>query len=425
VSLDTRNPLALVARWFCSSTLRRALDLRRHVRTLLRAQVDLLQEEAAAEVQSALDKLSSLIRSGGARNDLIEAMAGVQAASFAHLRDRSRHWPSEACEMLLVALTVVMAIRTFGVQAMKIPSGSMQPTLYGITTTNLRNRTDLQIPSGFRAVVERLVFGRRYFHIVAETDGRLAKIEDPEPIFPWLRGFSFLTKQRFQVGETWYTIWMPPSELPTSYNINPNYVFFVDAGMIDIRMRPHRVYHRGEDIVKMLVTSGDQLLVDRFTYNFRRPRRGEIIVFRTTDVPGLQPGTHYIKRLVGLPGERVRIGNDRHAIINDERLDAANPGFDRVYSFAPQDPPAENKYSGHVNDLVARLNGQIAGVLAPRFESEGKAFKVHPGRYLVFGDNTMNSYDGRRWGDFQQENTVGRFLAVYWPMSDRFGLGQD
>src|SRR5206468_3277400 len=140
---------------------------------------------------------------------------------------------------------------------------------------------------------------------------------------------------------------------------------------------------------KLKVVNGDHLFVDRFTYNFRRPTRGEIIVFETKGIEGLPPDQFYIKRLVALGGEHVRIGNDRHLIIDDKRLDASTPHFDKVYSFVG--PPLESHYSGHVNELVAKQNRRPG--LSRLFFDESSEFVVGSGHYMVMGDNTMNSYD--------------------------------
>src|SRR5207247_1158498 len=92
--------------------------------------------------------------------------------------------------------------------------------------------------------------------------------------------------------------------------------------------------------------SGDRLFVNRVTYNLRQPKRGEIIVFESHGIPRLIPDTHYIKRLVAIGGDRVRIGNDRHLIINGRRLDASTPLFENVYGFDPKEPPRPDRYSG-------------------------------------------------------------------------------
>ena len=167
-----------------------------------------------------------------------------------------------------------------------------------------------------------------------------------------------------------------------------------------------RAFHKGDDIIKIKVTSGDHLFVDRMTYNFRRPTRGEIIVFKTEGIQMLPQDQFYIKRMVAMGGEKVRIGNDRHLVIDGRRLDAALPHFENVYSFDPNKPPRESAYSGHLNAVVA---GQIGlSSLAPNFPDEEKEFPVTPNHYMVMGDNTMNSSDSRIWGAFPEENVIGK-----------------
>src|SRR5207249_235222 len=102
-------------------------------------------------------------------------------------------------------------------------------------------------------------------------------------------------------------------------------------------------------ILRIKVISGDHLFVDRLTYNFRPPKRGEIIVFATAGTRIEQQDQFYIKRLVALGGERVQIGSDRHLVINGHALDSSTPHFENVYSFDPKQPPKESHYSGHLN----------------------------------------------------------------------------
>ena len=179
-------------------------------------------------------------------------------------------------------------------------------------------------------------------------------------------------------------------------------------------------FKKGEDILKVKVDSGDHLFVNRLIYNFRRPRRGETIVFRSTGLPGLTANTHYIKRLVALGGEKVSIGDDRRIRIDGEALDASHPGFELVYDFDPDGPPRVSAYSGHVNNEIGRkyLN---SSQLAPLFENEEAVYQVDPDHYMTFGDNTLNSRDSRAWGSIPREKVIGRSSFVFWPVTDRFG----
>jgi signal peptidase I len=212
-----------------------------------------------------------------------------------------------------------------------------------------------------------------------------------------------ITRQRFMVGSVQYTVWLPGDR------------FFHHANAAE-----GQTFRKGEAIIKMKVTSGDHLFVNRLTYNFRRPQRGEIVIFETKGIEGIyQQDTYYIKRLVALGNETVRIGNDQHLIINGQPLTAATPHFECVYDFGPA--YREDSYFGHVNELVMKRIAPLAQ--APLFADETKELTVKPKHYLVLGDNTMNSLDSRYWGDFPQEKVIGKSGFVYWPISRRFGLG--
>jgi signal peptidase I len=185
-----------------------------------------------------------------------------------------------------------------------------------------------------------------------------------------------------------------------------------------------KVFTRGEDVMKLKAISGDYLFVDRLSYNFRRPKRGEIIVFETKGINHPQiSGDFYIKRLVAMGGEQVRIGNDRHLVISGKRLDASTPHFEHVYSFDPRQMPDDSRYSGHLNDAVGYVG------LAPLFRDAGVTQTVRPNHYMVMGDNTVNSSDSRTWGDFPRESVIGKSFFVYWPIGSqngrdsRFGWG--
>jgi signal peptidase I len=379
-------------RWFTSSTVRQAADLERQARRMLNEQRDLLQDHAIAAMAAAIQNLRHAMDSGRNNAVLLERMAELETVANDRLLPYPHRAVRENVKEIFVALAIILSFTTFFLQLTKIPTNSMVPTLYGITAQDLRADPDYKIPGQLSRLFSYWTAGVAHYHVVAKESGTLLTVEPPRLIVP------FVKKQRFLVGTTWYSIWLPPYEL-------------------ERHMRLGESFSAGQDILKLRVVSGDHLLMDRFTYNFRRPQRGEIVVFSTKNISALPVGQLYIKRLVALSGERVRIGNDQHLVISGERLDASVPRFENVYTFDPE--PAADGYFGHANQAVASKHGRFG--LAPLFPKESSVYTVGPRHFLAMGDNTLNSSDSRAWGDVPRENVIGKCWFVYWPFTERFG----
>src|ERR1017187_8479945 len=160
-----------ILRWFLSKTVREATTVHKHYRCLLAAQRDILSPQAIGPVQLKLDEWSAAIKEGHTGRIHIKAEE-LQFAAEKWLKPYPHAAWRENVEVLLVALAVAMGIRTFFVQPFKIPTGSMQPTLYGVTSQYLLNRPDIKIPSGLDRVKEWFE-GNTYIHVVAKTDGTI------------------------------------------------------------------------------------------------------------------------------------------------------------------------------------------------------------------------------------------------------------
>ncbi len=392
--------MAQILRWFSSSTVRHATAMGKHVQKLLNHQRDILAPPALEALQSALRNLRSTLGTSADKAELEKQLENLETVANKWLKPYPNAAWRENIEVLLVALTVAMGIRTFFLQPFKIPTGSMQPTLFGVTSDNLKDMPNFKYPTGLEAV-RQWFEGVTYIHKIAESDGQLTAVDAP------FRIAIFNIFQSFVVGGKSYTIWFPPD--------SGSGTLFDRAGV-----RLGQFFTKGEDILNLRVTAGDHLFVDRVTYNFRSPERGEIIVFETKGIPedrrigpgwNIPPDQFYIKRLVALGGERVQIGADRHLIINGKRLDASAPHFEKVYSFNPKEPPRESHYSGHVDGHMPYFEDKPDGVVVPK------------GDLMVMGDNTMNSLDSRYWGPFPASYVIGKSFFVYWPITDRFGWG--
>ena len=407
--------------WFLSRTVRHATHMRKHVWKILSAQRDLLSPQAIDAVTAAVNSIREACEGRLDLKAVESQMKNLEEVANKWLKPYPQAALRENVEVLLVAIAVAMGIRTFIAQPFKIPTGSMQPTLYGVTSNpNFKDYPltpidagpdpDFEVPPAWKAKLMYWFTGVGYDHIIARADGQLQPVEDVPKKF-----LLFNLKQTFQVGPESYTGWFPPDNLLRR------------AGLIERSGQPTtRMFKKGDTILKMKSYSGDHLFVDRLTYNFRRPRRGEIIVFETKDIAGMdisQQGQFYIKRLIALGDEKVRIGDDQHVYINGKRLDSSTPHFENVYGFPPGRPPIESKYSGH-------LNGKALGMGARYFPDENSEFTVPSNHYMVMGDNTLNSSDSRYWGSFPRENVIGRSFMVYWPFGaqddrkSRFGWGK-
>ncbi len=382
-------------RWVCSRKIRMAVQMRHQVNKYLNAQRDLLSPEAVEQLEQAVKKSTEVIHSGAIPKDIEAGMTELEAVANKWLKPYRNPGIRENVEVGLVAAAVVLGFRSFFFQPMAIPSGSAQPTFYGIVDVNLRGKPDIEIPSGLNRWFLSWVKGEKYYHVKAKGSGAF-KIIDREPV----RLFPMVSKQKFSIGNEVHTVWFPPDDLWTK-----------------ARVRNGMQFQKDQDVIRLRVTSGDHLFVNRLIYNFRRPIRGDTVVFRSTGVEGLTQHTHYIKRLVGLGGETISIGDDRYIRINDVPLDASDPGFEFVYTF--KGPPRDSVYSGHVNGWVGRQHG--APNLARLFPTENSKFDVPKNYYFTVGDNTMNSHDSRNWGAFPREKVIGKSFFVFWPISDRFG----
>ncbi len=155
---------------------------------------------------------------------------------------------------------------------------------------------------------------------------------------------------------------------------------------------------------------GDHIFVDRFTYHFRKPKRGEVVVFQTGFMHerGFDPrGSFYIKRLVAKGGDHVEI-KQPYLYVNGTLLDE-RPAFRRIYSL-------RDDYRGYV------LPEPYGFPSPPKYlNTRQPAYDVPLDQYLVLGDNTDRSLDGRYWGGVPKNALVGRGVFVYWPIVPHFG----
>ncbi len=236
---------------------------------------------------------------------------------------------TEYLDIIAVAVVVAFGIRGIFFQPFKIPTSSMQPTLYGI-------------------------------HYISSND-TISKFPAP------------LRYPLFSAGKT-----------------DP----------------------QGNLLNKGWYSQGDHLFVDRYSHHITGLDRGDIVVFNTEGIVDpvrrnklADKGYYYIKRLVGLPGDSLKIVDKKLYVKptgeNEFRpVTDFSPKFDKLYS-------GKGGYQGHRSE--------------DPFLAGDSVYQVPPDSYFMMGDNTMFSYDSRFWGPVPRRNIVGRASVIFWPFSRRWG----
>lgn len=166
---------------------------------------------------------------------------------------------------------------------------------------------------------------------------------------------------------------------------------------------------------------GDFILVNKFTYGLRlpvtdtkileigEPQRGDVVVFRYPQDPSID----YIKRLVGMPGDRVAYRN-KVLYINGEAMQYRNDGLYRGEGSGARE-------TGSVlasENLLGVEHPILVNPRAPDFsfgctELANAEIKVPEGHYFAMGDNRDNSNDSRCWGPVPEEHLVGKAFAIW------------
>src|SRR5881394_1639299 len=237
---------------FRSRSIKHARLLIRHAEKLIRYRCDVLSDAALADLRRQIETLERSIKERdlpGVRENSERLDALVAEHSPSH---REAGW-RENCEVILVAIVVAVGVRSYFIQPFKIPTGSMQPTLNGI----IGHPRTAPTPNILRQIADFVILGRNYIDVVSREDDQITEIGQRKFLF-------FFTLSRLICQHQNFLVYASPETLSHDFSVFPG-----------------RTYHRGEIIARGAVDTGDQVFVDKFSYNFVKPHRGDVFVFRT------------------------------------------------------------------------------------------------------------------------------------------------
>src|SRR5436190_24309434 len=156
----------MTIRWFLSKTVRQLSEMCRQMQRVLNEQRDLLSSEAIAAITASRAEALGAIKRGAKNGELRDQMKQLEDAAHKWFRPYANPGIRENVKEFLVAIVVILSFTTFFLQLTKIPTGSMQPTLYGITQQNLKNDPDFKMPGFFRSMCLYWFYGISYKHLV-------------------------------------------------------------------------------------------------------------------------------------------------------------------------------------------------------------------------------------------------------------------
>ncbi len=319
-------------------------------------------------------------------------------------------------ETIVVAGVLALSVRSFFVTPFKIPTNSMYPSFYGMTSKvyeksegepNILTKAwnfaakaatnyTLQAPDSGNLLLE--------VNIAKRGDNLVLALAGKEVNSKFLGFWPTYNKEyNFSVNGKEAKI-----SVPRDFNFEellgkayPNYAksenkvqlgnkTYLNLGKIE----------KGQNILNFDILGGDMLFVDKFTYNFKKPQVGEPVVFLTKYCKGMTAynggvvdDNYYIKRLVGEAGDKLKI--EDYTLYRNGKPIEGDEAFDK-------NAKREGLYCGYRNE----------GMLA-----EGKEVVVPDNMYYTLGDNSANSLDSRYWGFVPEKAVIGKPLIVFYPFA--------
>ena len=123
---------------------------------------------------------------------------------------------------------------------------------------------------------------------------------------------------------------------------------------------------------------GEYVIIDEISYNFKQPARGEVIVFKYPN----DPSQYYIKRIIGLPGENIKINNKKVFLVKDGK--------------------ETEIHEDYLGNIITSADANV---------------QLGINEYFVMGDNRTKSFDSRQWGPLLKKYIIGKVWIRVFPFN--------
>lgn len=409
-----------------------------------------IREKAQGEqIKPAIEKLEAVMRQTGGRI--------YPAGSLV-----------ENVEFFLVAAIVILGLRAYFVQPFKIPTNSMWPSYYGMTSEVFPPGEE---PGLVRKAARLVGLGAVNYTLKAPADGEvmIPVFRNGLPAYTEKAGrsmFIFPTLMReytVMVSGQPVKVTVPAdwAQSEFGYDVVLEKTLFrgqknglfraaqvangstpLESSMMEIQSAGRRIEARvywvptgrkmqkGEDILSFDILTGDLLFVDRVSYNFVQPAVGSGFVFKTQninsvemqDAAGQQINQYYVKRLVGIPGDTLEIKPP--VLYRNGKPIEGSVAFGKNARREDNYPGYTNAGSGIMTLGTQEVSAGTSTATTDGLLNRESSITVPANAYFALGDNSPRSKDSRYWGFIPEKDVVGRPLFIYYPITSRWGLAK-
>ena len=412
---------------------------------IYRYRKDVLSVKELSKLKETRNRLMELVQ--GFKNNIDDSkiLKEVEYLNDFLLKIGGKIYPKtfwiDNIEVGLVALVIIIGLRTFFFQPFIIPTNSMYPTYSGMN--EVVYDLNVEPPNVSEKVLKKLMLGSKNYHLEATSDGRVSI-----PLFS-LTQFSKDANLRqngnvsFQYvkGKKWFGL-LPATyreyqifvgnnpakiRVPIHYSLDtvilktyfPEYTSFQQLikeyhskGRINVfkdtrhKIKTSIIAKKGDSLISFDTTLGDALFVDRISYHFKKPKVGDPFVFKTSKMKidkRLKQSLgdkYFIKRIGGVGGENISI-IDGTLYLDDQ---------------------PRNEVSAFIAN--ANKEGGYKGYKADGYLATGKSYNISKDHFFALGDNSYYSHDSRYFGTANKEAIIGKAFFIYYPFTKRWGVAE-